>query len=185
MNKRIPPFVVGVLALVGPLSTAVGGSAAAAQPPDGTYEVSVSPETVRPGGTVLVTGTCWVDRWFGATQQVNLYANTYQPAPGDPYVDFQVLNVPVSPDDGSFRKVVTVPATAPPGTYALSSQCITEDQVPGNGDTTFGVAGPPIATTSTSTSSTTSTTVPPPSAGRSPSGPPAPEPRTGRPVFTG
>jgi hypothetical protein len=43
----------------------------------------------------------------------------------------------------------------------MSAQCITEDQVPGNGETTFVVAGPPIPTTSGPPADTYSVSVAP------------------------
>jgi hypothetical protein len=154
-NRVALAFAAAILS-----ATAIIGPAVSAQavPPDDTYEISGTPAVVRPGGVITFTGTCWMNEDLGATTHVNVSGFLKPPAPEVPY-DFRVFDIAVDPVDGSFSGRLPVPSDAPEGEYALTSQCITQDQVPGNGRDDFTVAGEPLPTTSTTSTPVTSTTV--------------------------
>ena len=184
-------FLLGAATAALATATLIGPAASAQTvPPDDTYEITGIPSVVRPGGTITFTGICWMNKYLGATTHVNVRGYLKPPAPEAPF-GFRERGFVVDRVDGSFSGRIAVPSDAPEGEYSLTSQCITEDQVPGGGRTTFVVEGDPLPTTSTSAPVTstpsapvTSTTVvaTPTVPGAAP--PPA-NPRAGTPVFTG
>ncbi len=176
-------FVAGASALVAAVLAGPAASAPAV-PPDDTYEISGAPSVVRPGGTITFTGTCWMNRYLGATTHVNVRGALIGiEGVGQPF-GFKISGVVVDPRDGSYSGRLAVPGDAPQGNYTLGGQCITQDQVPGDGQDTFTVEGDPLPTTSTTTAPVTSTTLGGTGPGPGTTPPPA-VPVPGPATFTG
>ena len=144
---------ITIAALAGP------ATATPQMPPDDTYTIVGTPTIVRPGGTITFTGTCWMNKYLGATTDVTIIGSRVATRDESPF-GFYILTLTVDPKDGSYSGRITVPADAPPDDYTLGGQCITQDQVPGVGRMLFVVAGDPLPTTTTSSPTTTSTTTP-------------------------
>lgn len=134
-------------------------SASVAQAPD-VADIEFSPTSGPPGTSISVAGTCLLSGVAGDQVLVGI---TRDP----PTTGFETTKTLVPAADGSVNGTIDVPATAAPGPYLVSAQCMQGDQsFGGNHRTPFVVTAAP-----------TPTTVPP-------IAPPA-VPRDGVPTFTG
>lgn len=166
-GHTVPRHLTLALAIVGLAAAVVGLDAgnAAGAPPDDTAEIEVtSGDVVAPGGHIEVGGTCW-SGFLGATEVATVRGYRVAGQTPDVVFDFR-RDLLVDDATGAFSGRLEVPDSTPAGSYRVSVQCRTQDQVvaPEGGDVQddFRVEGDPLVTTSTtSTSTSTSTTSPP------------------------
>jgi hypothetical protein len=128
---RVPVIVAIVVAVAGPAGAG-----------DFTVELTYSPTTVPPGGTVNVSGTCLNGEVPTEGAEIRAFLVAGQPgAPFDHAADY-----PVGPT-GGFDGEFVLPDNAPPGDWVIQLSCRTDDTVLGAGDEgPLTVAGDPIVT---------------------------------------